>query len=703
MPRFPLLLVLLLTAACQSSPPSDAATVPVVAASFSGDASCASCHESETASYASHGMANSFHAMVPERVIEEFDGVAVYHGETDLYYRALREGDRFYQEEYRLDEAGNRTHELTREITHVVGSAKAARTYVSEQNGRYAELPLSWYAQAGVWDFSPGYSAANQRFDRTLTSRCMACHTDAPPVVIGTDDVFESAPKAISCERCHGAGSAHVAARIAVPEPEGESDPTILNPANLEIGPRLDVCQQCHLNGAVVMYPDGQDPYSFRPGDTLTDHQVMYAPAHESGLSVVSHADRLKRSACFLETIDSARPLECTTCHDPHEGYREKGPDYFNATCQSCHAGIAESVAPAIQADHTANANCVDCHMAKRDTEAPHSTFTDHFIRASIPSEAPIEAEQEEGGVVLERLSGVGTEAELAAAYLTYGYVRGDREVISRGLILADRNRDAFLDPANSNAAVLFGKALLVSGRPAEAVEPLRMAAAADTTDVERLLAIARALMDTGDFGEAEQFYLTALEKGPRNVNAMSDFGNFLLRQGRASEAAEQYRNAVAEDPSDAAAHNGLAAALSNLGQYEDALIPAQAAVDLRPDYVDAMTNLGTLRARVGDLEGAMEVLRPAALLGRDEGNASPILNAGLVAMQSGLWDEAIQMLGFLVTSNPNHAEMRVLLARAMIGKGDPISALAQVNAGLKANPDHEGALALKAELEAGK
>jgi tetratricopeptide (TPR) repeat protein len=646
-------------------------------------------------------MANSFHAMVPERVIEDFDGPPVYHEATDLYYRAIRSGERFFQEEYRLDEAGNRTHELARRMTHVVGSGKAARTYVSEENGRYAELPLTWYAQAGIWDFSPGYLAANQRFDRTLTSRCMSCHTNAPPVVAGTDDVFESAPLAISCERCHGAGGDHVAARLAVPEPAGDSDPTILNPADLEMSPRLDVCQQCHLNGAVVMYPDGDDPYSFRPGDALAEHQIMYVPAHDTGLSVVSHADRMKRSACFLESLDGPRPMECTTCHDPHDGYRDKGPDYFNATCRSCHAGIAESVAPSVQLDHDAAANCASCHMAKREVEnAPHSSFTDHFIRASVQQTEDV-AETDEANLILEPMSGEGSDAELAAAYMTYGYARGNPDVLSRGLILADRNRDAFLDPSNSNAAVTFGKALLLAGRPADAIEPLRIAVDADTTDVERLVAIARALQQMGDFGEAEQFYLKALGKAPRNVGALSDFGNFLLRQGRPSEALQQYQRAVSEDPNNASAYNGVAAALSGLGQYEDALTPAQKAVDLRPDYVDAMTNLGTLRARVGDLEGALEILRPAAVLGREVGNPSPILNTGLIAMESGLWDEAIQMLGFLVRANPDHTDMRVLLARAMIGKEDYISALAQVNAGLKASPEHEAALLLKAELEA--
>lgn len=695
------LLLLLAVAACQGQPEAPTEQ-PVTRAAFVGDAVCASCHESQAESYLDHGMANSFYPMSPERVIETFDSPVIRHEESDFYYRAYRQGNRFFQEEYRLDLDGNRNHELVREMTHVVGSAEAARTYVTSQNGRFVELPLTWYSQEGRWDFSPGYREANLRFDRKLTSRCMACHTSAPSRVPGTDQLFDEMPSAITCERCHDGGELHVQARRAVPEPAGDTDPTIVNPANLDLDVRMDVCQQCHLNGAIVVYPDGSDPYSFRPGDRLRDHQLLFEPAHEAGLAVISHADRLKQSACYLETLATPAPLECLTCHDPHADFRAGGPDYFNATCRSCHEGVAAEVPEVVQLDHTATANCVSCHMVKRQVEnAPHSSFTDHFIRASIPAEEPAAvAEPDDTPLVLEPVYGEADPGELAWAYLSYGYARGDHEVVNRGLILADRERAWFLSEDNSNAAFTLGKALLWSGRQQDALEPFRVAVAADTSSAERLLGLARVLDDLGEDEEANVYYNKALQASPRSLDVLKDFANFLVRTDREDGSIRLYNRAVTEDPGDAEAFNGLAAALSRVGRMPEALDAAQSAVDLDPDYIDAMSNLGLLRARTGDLDGALEILRPAALMGRDVGNLSPILNLGLVAMESGEHEEAIRMLGLMVVNNPEQPDMRVLLARAMMAKGDSISAMAQINAALNANPGHPGATAVKDLIE---
>ena len=93
-------------------------------------------------------------------------------------------------------------------------------------------------------------------------------------------------------------------------------------------------------------------------------------------------------------------------------------------------------------------------------------------------------------------------------------------------------------------------------------------------------------------------------------------------------------------------------------------------------------------------------MLRKASVLGYEQGNLAPVLNLGLVALQTGNHEEAINMIGRVVVANPDNTDMRVLLARAFIGKGDPISAMAQLNAGLRANPGHPAATALKEELE---
>src|SRR5690606_4006575 len=115
---------------------------------FVGDEACASCHEDLYASYQHHGMARSLYRLEPERVVEDFSGVAVTHPASGSTYTAYERDGRYWQEEYRLDAQGRKTHRLVREMKYVVGSGTAARTYLTEENGRYYELPLTWYTQA---------------------------------------------------------------------------------------------------------------------------------------------------------------------------------------------------------------------------------------------------------------------------------------------------------------------------------------------------------------------------------------------------------------------------------------------------------------------------------------------------------------------------------------------------------------------------
>ena len=51
-------------------------------------------------------------------------------------------------EEYLLDANGEKTHQLVREMKYVIGSGTIARTYLTEENGWFYEMPVTWYAQA---------------------------------------------------------------------------------------------------------------------------------------------------------------------------------------------------------------------------------------------------------------------------------------------------------------------------------------------------------------------------------------------------------------------------------------------------------------------------------------------------------------------------------------------------------------------------
>ena len=145
---------------------------------FVGDETCATCHEDLYASYATHGMARSFYRLTPEAAVEDFSGVEIRHEPTGFVYTARREGDRFVQEERREAPDGTVSHRLVRTMDYVVGSGSAARTYLSEENGRLYELPLTWYTQplagadSAARDGPLGAQPRVRPVQRTLQSDC---------------------------------------------------------------------------------------------------------------------------------------------------------------------------------------------------------------------------------------------------------------------------------------------------------------------------------------------------------------------------------------------------------------------------------------------------------------------------------------------------------------------------------------------------
>ena len=303
---------------------------------YVGDAACATCHEDLYASYQQHGMAQSLYPLTAENAVERYDGDVLRHEDSGFLYTAYERDGAFFQEEYRENAQGEKTHRLVRRMDFVVGSGTAARTYLTKEEERYYELPLTWYTQAERWDFSPGYRSSNGRFDRTIPTRCMACHNGFSEPVPFVEGAYTSIAEGIGCERCHGPGALHVEARLADPEPADSVDYTIVNPAHLTLDAQLDVCQQCHLNGTVSILREGEEPFGYRTSQPLAAHVAIFDldDKKPGTIGVISHADRMKQSACFIESAS----MNCTTCHNPHEGFRTSGPSYFNATCLECHA-----------------------------------------------------------------------------------------------------------------------------------------------------------------------------------------------------------------------------------------------------------------------------------------------------------------------------------------------------------------------------
>lgn len=586
-------LVLLLVSAC-----AEPDTRPAVAleAEYVGEASCATCHGEIAVSYASHGMANSMALWTPESRIEPVLATPLVDPVTGFEYRVLEVDGRLVQEERQISD-GLEVARLVRPMDWIVGSGDAARTYFSTRGDGLTQLPLTWYTQTGEWDWSPGYEGgANPRFSRTMPDGCMSCHNAVPETVGGLEGAFAEIPQGVGCERCHGPGSAHVEARLASDAPLDGPDPTIVNSAHLPLDLRLDVCSQCHLHASVDVLRQGETAYSYRPGRPLSAHRALFAFAADledaDGVAVVSHAARMQASACFQESLDTPAPLECTTCHDPHRGFEARPEGAQSAACVTCHDSGLEDAVPAALRDEHAGGGCVSCHMPRVEaTNAPHSSFTDHWIRVVDGPVQAVRPELGRSGVVapLEDADRDGLEGGLyeGVAAITYGTRASDPAALAQGAQFVQIALDRIAQPERyHDARFLLGVALLSAGRARDALEPLRIAveAAAPHDRPQRLETLARALADADQ--PAEATYRLALEAQPRRPATHREYGRYLL--GRSPEAATtRLREAVQLDPWDAEAW--LLLGLAQTASRSDPTEAWREAVRLDPPLADVL------------------------------------------------------------------------------------------------------------------
>jgi Tfp pilus assembly protein PilF len=660
---------------------------------YVGAAACATCHEELFASYQSHGMAQSLYPLTPETAVEDFSGVTLHHEASGFTYTVYARDSAFYQEEYRLDATGRKTHRLVRRMDLVVGSGTAARTYLTREGDRLYELPLTWYTQGERWDFSPGYREANSRFSRSIPTRCMACHNGFSEPVPYVEGAYASLSEGIGCERCHGPGALHVDARLADPEPADSIDHTIINPTHLSLERQLDVCQQCHLNGTVSILREGEAAFDYRPSQPLAAHLALFnVDAEEDGtISVISHADRLRQSPCFLESP----AMTCTTCHDPHEGFRSKGPEYFNVTCLDCHAPdpLQEQMpTAALRAQHAPDANCFACHMPKVEAEdAPHSSFTDHYIRV-------VRAEDRLTGPVTE----VGREADLqhyfpqdaegpesavyeGMAYVIYGRQQQDLEATAKGVAILER---ALPDaPHLSEGHYLLGFARVQLGDVRAALPALEEAVRLKPGTPERLNTLAQAYEAVGRApADIEPLYREALRVQPELADVRVNYGRFLESQGRIGVAQREYRTAVEHDPWLATAHYNLGTALLRSGGAADEAVQhLETAIELNPDYVDALVNLGIVRAGQDDAEAAGALFQRAVDADPDHPNA--LSNLGTYHLQRGAFREAVTVLTRAAVAAPGRADVAAGLAAAHLQLGNVAEARRHAQRALSLDP----------------
>jgi hypothetical protein len=334
---------------------------PIPRSLYVGDEVCGSCHGSnfETFSRTAHHLTSRLASV--HSVVGSFTAGAntLSTSNPGLHFQMEAKNGRLY--ETALWGIPPDTTPETKPIDVVIGSGRKGQTYFYWKGDRLFQLPVSYWVDLGRWANSPGYEDGDADFTRPVPARCLECHGSFAESLPGPPPENRYQKKTmilgISCERCHGPGSIHVARHQSGSMPVSEEG--IVNPAKLARDRQVEVCAQCH---AGMRYPIAP-AFAYVPGEPLDEYLDPDRSSPDSQVDV--HGGQvvlLKRSRCY----QSSPGMTCATCHNVHEPQRDASA--FSAHCLSCHK--LEACRVFRKSGPEISTRCIDCHMPVQESKA---------------------------------------------------------------------------------------------------------------------------------------------------------------------------------------------------------------------------------------------------------------------------------------------------------------------------------------------
>jgi Flp pilus assembly protein TadD len=517
-------------AALKLSPPPSSHGSPQ--AQYVGNDACTRCHAEIVASYQKTSMA---HASGP--AAQRFLPADFVHAPSRVHYRVTQENGHFW---LNFDRQSDPSLHGRRELLYYIGSGRRGLTYLFETDGFLFESPINWYADKQLWDTTPAYQKAREApLNLPVFISCLHCHiSEMQPPLAGTENRYREpllTHSGITCERCHGPGSAHL---------KGGS---IVNPSKLSPDRRDAVCMQCHLEGKVAIERPGRHVYEYRPGDNLQDYIQYFVleGAPNADLGAVSQVEAFAQSICKAKSGDA---MSCMSCHDPHfEPSAAEKVSYYRGKCLTCHT-------QKFAAKHHPNTpDCVSCHMpASASKDVAHTQVTDHRIPRVPHSSARLL--EDAGRASQPRLVSFPASNESPADL--------------RGLALAWESL------ADSG---------MVSARD-EADRLLRAALRQHPDDPALLSGLAYREQLDGLVDQARPLYQRALALDPNLLDAAVNLGVIDARAGRLEDAVKLWETAFERAPDRSSIGMNLAQVFCASGQPELARKTLDRVLEFNPD-----------------------------------------------------------------------------------------------------------------------
>ncbi|KAF3784800.1 putative TPR repeat-containing protein [Nymphaea thermarum] len=210
-----------------------------------------------------------------------------------------------------------------------------------------------------------------------------------------------------------------------------------------------------------------------------------------------------------------------------------------------------------------------------------------------------------------------------------------------------------------------------------EALASFKRASELQPTDVRPHFRSGNSLYALGQFSEAKDEFLLALEAAESSGNQWSyllpqihvNLGIALEGEGLLLGACEHYREAAILSPTHYRALKLLGSALFGVGEYRAAEKALEEAVFLQPDYADAHCDLGSVLHAMGEDEKGIQEFQKAIDL--RPGHLDALYNLGGLFMDVGRYQRASEMYGRVLAIYPNHWRAQLNKAISLLGAGE--------------------------------
>ena len=650
-------------------------------ASYVGGEACAQCHQEESSAWSESHHDLAMQTPSEESVLGDFSGVAFeYYGRPTTFFR--RDG----AWSVRTDGPDGSLQDY--EIAYTFGTFPLQQYLIQFPDGKLQALGVAWDARledAGGqrwYHLYPDEDVTSEHRlhwtgpDQRWNYQCAECHsTNVQKNYDPESGSYETtwSDLDVSCEACHGPGSAHLdwanssagdaggsaggrAAEVGLVVDLTDRDGGVwaIRPGE-QIAARtpdrtsrgeISACATCHSRRQLI---SDEDHAGGSPLNTLRLALLEEGLYHSDGQA----QDEVYVYGSFLQSAMYEAGVTCSNCHDPHSTrLRATG----NALCSSCHLATAyDSPAHHFHELRTSGADCVSCHMPTQ-TYMGVDPRRDHSIRVPRPDltvtlGTPNACTQCHGDRSATWAAEAVTRWYGAERPAHYGEVlaRGRQGVPTAGPELAD----LALDPSQPGIA------------RATALELLRTYGAVAVEVVDQALFDQDPLVRFGAVRASE-----AIPPEQRHLIVYKMLGDStkLVR----TEAAR----ALASVP------RGL---MPQSQLLEDVTIEYLASQLLNADRPEAYLNIGLLHANRGDLAGAVAALEIALSL--DQGFAPAYVNLADLMRAQGLEIEGERLLRVGIARSDEPGAVRHALGLSLIRQRRSEEGLVELRRATEAEP----------------